>query len=388
MIHSILDNDLYKLTMQNAVIKSFPRAKVRYQFINRGQTEFPEGFAHELRKEIQKLARLSLKPEEKQWLSNRCYYLDPTYLDFLDSYRFNPEEVGIIQQGSDLQVTVEGLWYHSIMWEVPLMAMISELYYKMTKPETYSVDKITDIVHRKMAGYKMLGIKVSDFGTRRRYSFENQERIVQALKNYGGNSFSGSSNVFLAMKYDITPIGTHAHEWFMFHAAQFGYKSANKIALENWVKTYRGDLGIALSDTFTSDIFFRSFDTKFAKLFDGIRQDSGDPLIFADKAIAHYEKLRISPLTKTIVFSDGLDPETVEKITKYCRNRINISFGIGTNFTNDVGVKPLNIVIKIVDAKPEGQEWVSTVKLSDSTGKYTGNEREVQLCKMVLGIEN
>jgi nicotinate phosphoribosyltransferase len=388
MINSLLDNDLYKFTMQNAVIKHFPRVKVRYQFINRGKTTFPEGFAQELRKSVQNLSKLALTAEEKRWLASRCYYLDPTYIDFLESYRFNPDEVGIIQQGGDLQVSAEGFWYHTILWEVPLMALISELYYKMTKPEIFSENKIIEIAQKKMSGYKMLGVNVADFGTRRRYSFENQERIVRTLKNYGGSNFSGSSNVYLAMKYEFSPIGTHAHEWFMFHAAQYGYKSANKTAMENWVKTYRGDLGIALSDTFTTDVFFRAFDTKFAKLFDGVRQDSGDALAFADKTIAHYQKLRIDPMSKIIVFSDGLEPETVEKIAKYCRNRIKISFGIGTNFTNDVGVNPLNIVIKLSEAKPEGQEWMQTVKLSDSPGKYTGNANEVNLCKTVLGIEN
>ena len=133
MINSLLDNDLYKFTMQNAVIKHFPRAKVRYQFINRGNTDFPEGFAQELRKSVQNLSKLALKPDEKDWLGKRCYYLDPTYLDFLDGFRYNPDEIGIIQHGGNLQVTIEGLWYHTILWEVPLMALISELYFKLTK---------------------------------------------------------------------------------------------------------------------------------------------------------------------------------------------------------------------------------------------------------------
>jgi len=388
MISSILDNDLYKFSMQNAVVKLFPRAKVKYEFINRNQTPFPEGFAEALRKEIYKMADLKLQPDEKDFLERRCYYLDPTYLDFLRGYRFDPSEVGVIQISGNLQVSVEGYWYRTIMWEVPLMALISELYFKLTNSKPFSDDKIAEIVQKKITNYNYKAVKVADFGTRRRYSHAVQDLVVKNLKEYGGNAFTGSSNVFFAKKYDTTPIGTHAHEWFMFHGAKYGYKIANKLALEHWVEVYRGDLGIALSDTYTSDVFFRAFDKKFAKLFDGVRQDSGDPLLFADKVIAHYKSLNIDPKSKVIVFSDGLNPEEVAKIADYCRNQIGMSFGVGTNFTNDVGVKPLNIVIKITDALPEGgQNWVSTVKLSDTAGKHTGTQKAIKLCKDLLEID-
>ena len=387
MIRSIIDNDLYKFTMQNAVIKIFPRSRVRFQFINRANTSFPDGFGEILRKEIAKMSELSLAKEEKDYLRKKCYYLDPTYLDFLMGYRYDPSEVGVIQKGGELQVLVEGFWYRTILWEVPLMAMISELYFKMTKQPVYEGHKIIEIAKEKATRFNLLGVKVADFGTRRRYSFENHDKIVNTLQTYGKPSFIGTSNVYFAKKYDLIPIGTHAHEWFMFHAAKYGYKMANKLALDNWVRVYRGDLGIALSDTFTTDVFYRAFDTKFAKLFDGVRQDSGDPVEFAEKTIEHYKKLRIDPSAKTIIFSDGLNPNSVEEIAKFCRNKIRISFGIGTNFTNDVGVTPLNIVIKIIEAKPEGQDWVPTIKLSDTPGKYTGDEESIKLCKGVLNIE-
>ena len=387
IIKSLLDNDLYKLTMQNAVVSLFPRAKVRYKFINRGETKFPDGFAEQLRKEISKMADLKLQSEEKGFLKEKCYFLPPTYIDFLSGYQYDPSEVGVIQTGGDLQLSIEGYWYRTILWEVPLMALISELYFKMTNSKPNDTSEIIDTVRKKAVKYNMLGINVADFGTRRRYSFENHDRVVKALKNYGKSSIIGTSNVYFAKKYDLLPIGTHAHEWFMFHAAKFGSKMANELSLENWVKAYRGDLGIALSDTFTTDAFFRSFDTKFAKLFDGLRHDSGDPIKFADKTIAHYNALNINPLSKTIVFSDGLNPETVEKITKYCRGKIGMSFGIGTNFTNDVGAKPLNMVIKITEAKPECQNWVPTVKLSDVEGKHTGKKEAIELIKKVLQID-
>lgn len=387
MTNSILDNDLYKFTMQNAVIKIFPRAKVKYKFINRGNTNFPENFGAELRKRIQEMSKLEMQDDEKQFLLEKCTFLDPAYIDFLSGYRYNPGEVGVIQNGTEVDISIEGYWYRTILWEVPLMAMISELFFEMTKAKPFRDSAIIEIVEKKARAYKMLDIKFADFGTRRRFSHYNHDLVVKTLVDSGGHSFAGTSNVYFAYKYNTVPIGTHAHEWFMFHASKYGFKQANSLALENWVSIYRGDLGIALSDTFTTDVFFRSFDTKFAKLFDGVRHDSGDALEFADKAIEHYKKLKINPMTKTIVFSDGLNPEEVERIAKHCRNKIQMSFGIGTNFTNDVGVKPLNIVIKITEAQPEGQEWISAVKLSDIKGKHTGNNKTINLCKSILNID-
>ncbi len=386
MIQSILDNDFYKFTMQNCVVKKFPRAKARYQFINRGGTQFPSGFDVDLQRHINEMAALKLQPEEKAFLTKRCYYLDPTYLDFLAGFRFDPSEIDLSQNGGDLEILISGYWYRTILWEVPLMALISELYFKMTGQQAKSELEIVDIAHGKMEFYDSINIRVADFGTRRRYSHHNHELIIDTLSKYYGKVFTGTSNVYFAMKYDVSPIGTHAHEWFMFHSAKYGFKMATKFSLEHWIDIYRGDLGIALSDTFTTDLFFQYFDTKFAKLFDGVRHDSGDPLIFAAKTIAHYKKLGIDPVSKTIVFSDGLTPEKVEEIAKFCAGKIKISFGIGTNFTNDVGVKPLNIVIKMSEAKPEGQSWLKTVKLSDTPGKYTGDPEMIELCKRVLNI--
>lgn len=174
----------------------------------------------------------------------------------------------------------------------------------------------------------------------------------------------------------------------MFHAAEYGFKMANKIALDHWVDVYRGDLGVALSDTFTTDVFFNQFDKKFTKLFDGVRHDSGDPLEFADKTIAHYKKNGINPLFKYIIFSDGLNLEKVEEITNYCCEKIGVSFGIGTNLTNDVGLKPMNIVMKLIGVKSDNGEWIPTVKLSDEKGKYTGDPKMIELAKEFLRIKD
>jgi len=387
MILSILDNDLYKLTMQHAVVKMFPRSKVRYEFINRGQTTFPVGFADELRKVVKEMTNLQLTAVEKCFIAERCYYLDPTYFDFLSGYRFDDSEVEITQEGGELRVKIEGYWYRAILWEVPILAAISELYFEMTNQKPYLLPQIVQIVQQKAERYNRIGVNVAEFGTRRRFSSEIHNTIVQLLTEHGVPSFIGTSNVYFAMKYNVTPIGTHAHEWFMFHAAKYGFKMATQLALEHWGDIFRGDLGIALSDTLTTDVFFQAFDKKFAKLFDGLRHDSDDPFKFIDKVLCHYNKMRIDPMSKSIIFSDTLTPEKVEKIAEYCRNKIKISFGIGTNFTNDVGVKPLNIVIKMTEAKPENQGWIPTIKLSDTSDKYTGDPKTIQLCKDVLNIK-
>lgn len=386
MIESILDNDFYKFTMQKAAINLFPRATVRYQFTNRGNTKFPDGFDKLLKEQIDEMKKLKLTKEEKAFILRRCYFLDPAYIDFLAGYRFDPNEVSIKLQDGDLSISVEGPWFRTILWEVPLLALVSELYFQETKIPKYSDEKIRQIAEEKMNIYDSLGIKVSDFGTRRRYSYKNHDIIIETLAKHSDKSFVGTSNVHFAQKYNLTPIGTQAHEWFMFHAAKYGFKMANKIALEHWIDIYRGDLGIALSDTFTTDLFFKFFDTKFAKLFDGVRHDSGDSLVFAEKAINHYKKLGIDPTTKTIVFSDSLTPDKVKEIRDFCQGQIRISFGIGTNFTNDVGVTPLNIVIKMSAAKPEGQDWVPTIKLSDVDGKHTGDKDMIDLCKRIIAM--
>ena len=386
ILPSILDNDFYKFTMQHGVIKLFPRAKAKYRFINRGKHLFPEGFDIALKDAVERMAGLRLSHAEKEYLAKTCPYLDPIYLDFLQGYCYNPEEVTIQQKGHDLSVSVEGYWYRTILWEVPIMAMICELYYELNHLKHISNDQIIDINREKIEKYSKLGVTIAEFGTRRRHSYSVHSLVVQSLKEFGGNTFVGTSNVHLAMKYQTKPIGTHAHEWFMFHAAKYGFKMANSLGLEHWTSVYRGDLGIALADTYTTDIFFEQFDKKFSKLFDGVRHDSGDPLEFAAKTIAHYESMGINPLSKTIIFSDALNYDKVARITDYCRDKIGMSFGIGTNFTNDVGLQPLNIVIKMTEACPENQPWIPVVKLSDEKGKYTGDEKMIHLAKEILEI--
>lgn len=396
IIKSILDNDLYKFTMQNAVCKLFPRAYVKYQFFNRADTIFPKGFDKKLRQEIEKMSKLRLTDQEKFFLRLKCgRFIDDVYLDFLSGYVFDPSEVGVIlTDEGKLIVNIEGPWYRAILWEVPLMALISELYFRETNQKPNDRQTRLNNNNAKAQFFHQHNMKVTDFGTRRRYSFDNQLEVCKDMKNMFGSDkfFVGTSNVHIAHLLDLTPIGTHAHEWFMFMAARYGYKMANQKALEHWVDVYQGDLGTALTDTFTTDVFVKTFDRKYSKLFDGPRHDSGDPLEWTDKFVSHYKKMGVLPSTKTCVFSNNLNTEEAWRIQEHCNAKgegIKAAFGIGTNFSNDVGVKPLNIVIKLTSAQAitGSDEWIDTVKLSDDKGKNTGKPKEVQLCKDTLGIK-
>ena len=383
-----LDTDSYKLTMGNGIGKLYPKVMARYSFINRDSREFPEGFDKRLKEIIDSFRGLSLSKDGYDYLRERCYYLDPLYIDFFKGYCYDPTEVHIKQDGPWLQVEVEGLWYRTVYWEVPLMEVISELYFEMTNQPALSRVECENINKKKAIELADIDAFYSEFGSRRRYSFQNQDNVIMDLKAHGRNHMLGTSNVYLAMKHDLTALGTVAHEWFQAHAAMFGYTMANEKALQAWVSVYQGDLGIALPDTFTTDVFFKSFGTMYAKLFDGVRQDSGFPLVFLDKAETHYKKLRINPQTKIIMFSDNLKSvPQIKKIKDECKGRVIDRFGIGTWFTNDVGRVPLNMVVKLL-AINFGQGWKHTVKISDDVNKHTGDKREIKLCKQVLEIED
>lgn len=386
IIKSILDSDIYKFTMQYAVMKNFPYQKVRYKFTDRNQISFPDNFDKDVMEEIRNMESLFLSRKEKNWLTkNLGHFLPPTYIEFLNGYKFDSSEVDVyLDENNKLHIDIEGYWFRTILWEVPLMAIISELYFQKT-------GQIIDIFDEKIITRDKSKLRkmvdhnayFADFGTRRRYSFKNQEKIVNLYKN--NQNFTGTSNVYLAYINNIKCTGTMAHEWFMVHAALFGYKMSNKLSLNNWVNTYKGMLGTALSDTYTTDVFFKSFDTESSKLFDGVRHDSGDPFEFTDKVINHYKSMGIDPMSKTIIFSDGLDIEISTQIKEYCVGKIKSAFGIGTHLTNDLGVKPLNMVIKISEVL-FNDDWIPAVKLSDNKGKNTGNKDEVESCKKILRI--
>jgi len=383
-ICSILDTDLYKLTMQQAVCEQFPRAEAMYQFIDRQKRQYSLEFVKELKQSVAAMRDLRMFDDERVYLKDTCPYLTPVYLDFLRGYQFNPDEVDIeLDKEGHLQITVIGPWYKTILWEVPILALVSELYFEMSSSDVKKKKEeieASDLIKLEMI--KALLRAIADFGTRRRYSFKNHNRIIKLFKDV----LVGTSNVYLAKKHGLKPIGTQTHEWFMFIGAIFGYKAANRIALEKWAEVYNGDLGIALSDTYGTKAFLQAFDLRLSKLFDGVRHDSGDPLIFADKVIKHYEEHGIDPKSKTIIFSDGLNLSKAREISQHCEGRIKDSYGIGTNLTNDVGVDPLNIVMKLTGASMNGTTWANAIKLSDDTGKYTGNSDDVEIARRVLGV--
>ena len=389
IIQSVLDTDLYKFTTSYAYSKLYPRAYGQFRFIDRGKTTYPQGFAEELKKELQEMSKLALTKDEASFLSRELPYLPPTYIDFVRGFRFDPEEVKVEQDAEGhLSIIAEGLLYRVTLWETPILALVSELYYKMlgAQPDMEYTERTIISKARKLAEH---GITFSMFGMRRRFSAAIEDRVTELLKEHAAGYLFGTSNVYYAYKHGLRVSGTHPHEWIQFHGAMFGYKMANYMAMEDWINVYDGDLGTVLTDTYTTDVFMRNFSKKHAMLFTSLRHDSGDPLQFTEKVIARYRELRVDPTSKYIIFSDGLDPERAIEIANYCKGRIGASFGIGTNFSNDVGngVRPMNIVMKLWKCKmTEKERWNPCVKLSDVDGKHTGEPEEIELAQRTLGL--
>ena len=389
IIQSVLDTDLYKFTTSYAYSKLYPRAYGQFRFIDRGKTRYPEGFAEALKKELQAMSELALTKDEANFLSRELPYLPPTYIDFVRGFRFDPEELQVTQDEEGyLSIVAEGLLYRVTLWETPILALVSELYYQIMgqKPDLAYTE---ETIIRKAKQLSEANITFSMFGMRRRFSAAIEDLVTKLLKEHSGENFFGTSNVYFAYKHGLRVSGTHPHEWIQFHGAMFGYKMANYMAMEDWINVYDGDLGTVLTDTYTTDVFMRNFSKKHAMLFTSLRHDSGDPLLFTEKVIARYRELRVDPTIKYIIFSDSLDPERAIEIANYCKGRIGASFGIGTNLSNDVGngVRPMNIVMKLWKCKmPEKERWHPCVKLSDVDGKHTGEPEEIELAQRTLGL--
>lgn len=385
MIRSVLDNDLYKLTMQQAVHALYPRAEARYVFANRAGTHFPDGFSSQLISQVNKMAQLAISETELSWLARECPCLTPAYLDFLSNYRFHPDEVEVTMVQGQLHLNIEGPWFRTILWEVPLMAMVSELYFQMTAASSHVFQSLSQRNRAKAINLRDGNVRFVDFGTRRRFSAANHEQVIADMLEVENHSLIGTSNAHFARRFEIRPVGTHAHEWFMFHGAINGYDVANQLSLDAWTSVYKGNLGIALTDTYTTEVFLRSFNGVRARLYDGVRQDSGDPIVFAERMVKHYQRIGVNPLTKTIVFSDGLTADEAIRIQSYCEGKIDALFGIGTHLTNDVGPTPLNMVIKLSECRADADSpWIPAVKLSDSAEKFTGTPEEIDLCLRMI----
>lgn len=390
IINSILDTDLYKFTTSHAYFHLFPHAQGLFKFIDRDKQVYPPGFDILLRKEIEAMASLRLTKQEASFIRTSMPYIPPTYIDFLRGYNFDPSEVKIeLNSQGQLAICATGPLYRVTLWETPILALVSELYYK-TQQATFDRTYVEEVTKQKASLFNQHNITFSLFGMRRRFSYEVEDLVTQLLKNEAPNNLFGTSNVHFAHKYGLKVSGTHPHEWIQFHGAIYGYKMANYMSMEDWINVYDGDLGTVLTDTYTTDIFLRNFSKKHAHLYSSLRHDSGDPLAFIDKVIHRYHELRVDPCTKYIIFSDGLNAEKAIEIKKACQNRIGCTFGIGTNFTNDTnsGLKPCNIVMKLWQCRmTEKEPWIDCVKLSDAKGKNTGTAEEINLAKRTLKIE-
>lgn len=387
MHYTILDTDLYKFTTSYAYIKLFPYALGTFSFKDRDLTVYTEQFIEELQEAIKQLAQIALTEEELEYMTSHCRFLPRVYWEWLSSFRFQPDKIKIhLDKEHHLNIEVTDYLYKATLYEVPLLSIVSEI----RNHSLGHIANMTDIINKLSGKVELSNIhqlSFSEFGTRRRFSFDVQDKVVEYLKEHSLYC-TGTSNCYFAMKYNMKPMGTHPHEWFMFHGAQFGYKHANYLALENWVKVYDGDLGTALSDTYTSDSFLSNLSRKQAKLFDGVRCDSGNEFEFTDKLITRYKEFGIDTTTKTIIFSNALDFDKALKIQQYCKGRIRCAFGIGTNLTNDAGFKPSNIVMKLSRCKMNAhQEWRECVKLSDDLGKHMGSSKEVKACLYELQLE-
>lgn len=385
-VTSLLDTDLYKFTMGNFALRVLPDTVVRYSFVNRDRRQFPQDFARHLRAAVEEIGRLSMTDEDLAYLRSACPWIDDEYAAHLRALRLDASAVSIAQEGGDLRVTIEGPWVDTIYWEVPLLAVISELYFALQGvriPEGSAACE--DIPRRKAEVFRGHGIRFADFGTRRRFSFAHHERVLGVLAATAGDSLVGTSNLLLARRFGLRPSGTQAHEMYSLMGALCGEEQANPATLARWIELYPAQPGIALADTFGSPVFFRAFNRTLATRFDGVRQDSGDPLAFVERAIARYESLGIDPRTKTIVFSDALDTDKVLRIEGVCRGRIRTLFGIGTFLTNDIpGVLPLNIVIKLTAVRTANC-WRPAVKLTDDPSKASGDDEEVRRCRQRIG---
>lgn len=383
IITSMIDDDLYKINMGSVVFHMFPRAIVEYTFFNRGKTQFPEGFDVALRLQIAMLSGVQLTDSEAEYLK-KIPYMRPTYVEWLKGYRMDPREVTVIQEGGDLRIKIRGPWYRTIYWEVKLMAIISELYFIMTgqEPDTEWEQRIEN----KAVLLQTEGCHWIDFGTRRRFSKRIQEAVVRQMRMLNG--FLGTSNPHFAHKYGVTAHGTYAHECIMAMSALYGVRMADKMWRKAWAEHFDGDVGVSLTDTFTTDFFLRQFEKYDAHLYDGLRQDSGVPYDWADnKVLPFYARMRINPIGKRLVFSDSLGVAPKDQLMagknfnyvaidhKYRKVAQPVG-GIGTNFTNDVGCRPLNMVIKLTSAD-FGFGPVNVVKLSDDDGKHTGDSAAI-----------
>ncbi|MDX1374265.1 MAG: nicotinate phosphoribosyltransferase [Burkholderiales bacterium] len=388
IIQSLLDTDLYKFTMMQVVLHHFPGAQVEYAFTCRNEGVDLRPDLGRIRDAVGALCTLRFSEAELGYLRG-LRFMKSDFVDFLALFQFNAKYIRILEDGAEggIDIRIRGPWLHTILYEIPVLAIVSEAYFRRTQPRP----DVAEGARRLQAKIDLvrtvepaLEFRISDFGTRRRFSRDWQERVLQTLKREVPESLAGTSNVWFAMRNGLTPLGTLGHEYMQAcQALGPRLRDSQTFAMDTWAKEYRGDLGIALSDTYGLDAFLRDFDMYFCKLFDGARHDSGDPFEWGERMIAHYQKNRVDPHTKTLIFSDQLSFPLAIEIARRFHGRTRTAFGIGTNLTNDLGYEPLNIVIKMIECN--GQP---VAKVSDSPGKTVSKDpRYLAYLRQVFGLE-
>jgi len=371
VITSLLDTDLYKFTMMQAVLHQFPGAQVSYKFKCRTPGVKLAPYVEEIRSEIRSLCKLQFTEQELAWM-RAMRFIKSDFVDFLGLFRLNEKYINVVAlPNGEIDVRIDGPWLHTILFEIPVLAIVNEVYFRNTQtvPNYVEGRQRLDTKIAQLQEADVGDLKIADYGTRRRFSKAWHEEVLRVLTSRLGTGltgrFAGTSNALFARTLGLTPLGTMAHEYLQAcQALGPRLRDSQVFGFETWAREYRGDLGIALSDVYGIEPFLRDFDMYFCKLFDGARHDSGDPFTWGERMIAHYKNNRVDPLTKTLIFSDGLTvPRTIELYQRF-RGRCQLAFGIGTNLTNDLGYEPLQIVIKMVECN--GQP---VAKLSDTPSK-------------------
>ena len=388
------DNDLYTFTCQYYILEQYPRAEVQYSFFDRNHTIYPKGFAALLQEQIDGMAGVAITQEEIEYMRDSCYFLPLWYFTFLKGYRFNPKEVRISQdEEGHLDITVEGKWFSTIMWEMPILSSISELMHELRGDlKSYDTEVEKKRAYDKAVQIFSNGLTFGDMGTRRRLSFSHQEMVVKTMKEVYESQkwpgiFTGTSNVWLAMKYGTKCLGTMSHQLISFEETVSGIFECNFNVMKKFSDVYDGDNGIYLYDCFGDKVFFNNLSKRMAMMYKGLRVDSGNEEEQTEKIIAKYKSLGIDPATKQVVYSNGLNIDRAIEIHKYCAGRVQDSYGVGTFLTCDVlNCEPMNIVVKLTKGRiTELREWHDCVKLSCDKGKTLGNAEKCAYLLSVVG---
>ena len=400
IITHFTDNDLYTFTCQYYILETYPRAEVEYTFFDRNRQRYPEGFAALLQEQLEHMKEVTITDEEVEFMKKRCIFLPLWYFTFLRGYRFNPREVTVSQDGEGyLSISVKGKWFSTIMWEMPILSCISELMhahrgdferYDAALEERRAVEKSVRIFSE--------GLTLGDMGTRRRLSFAHHDMVVRVMQDVYSNpskygapeggwpgKFTGTSNVWLAMKYGCSPLGTMSHQLISFEEIVSGVFECNFNVMKKFSDVYDGDNGIYLYDCFGDHVFFSNLSKRMAMMYKGLRVDSGSEEEQTEKIIAKYSSLGIDPATKQVCFSNGLNIDRAVEIHRYVAGRVQDSYGVGTFLTCDVtGCEPMNIVVKLTKGRiTENRRWHDCVKLSCNLSKTLGNPEK---CKYLIGL--